>query len=166
MARVIEYNKDTGKWELEETSPAPITGTLEQNVGSQLANMNIMGIPVGEAGLGLAVAGLGDILVRLLARFIPGLGVAGNIRNAVLLGIGAFAVASQPVRNVIGRDGANVGALFLAADALAQVINPRAIVRQFGAGLTAAIPGLNAAATTTTTDGNNSSSGGGNTGSL
>ncbi len=86
----------------------------------KIPRMEVMGLQFGDAAKGLIVAGAGDALGLLVTRFVPG----ALPPVAVKLGIAA-AIQWKPVKDLIGKDAAMVGSLFLVADAIRSLYDIR-----------------------------------------
>ena len=102
-----------------------------------VARWEPMGLPVGSVALGLAMAGVGDVTCNFISGFVP-VGqykVGGlNVGTAGLKGLGAFLIAKYG-GNLLGKEAAVVGCLFLTADAVAELFNIRLSVNNVLGGL-------------------------------
>ncbi len=92
-----------------------------------VARWEPMGLPVGSVAMGLAMAGVGDVAVNFISGFLPvGQYKMGglNVGTAAMKGLGAFLIAKYG-GNLLGKEAATVGCLFLTADAVAELFNIR-----------------------------------------
>ncbi len=136
MATKIELrlNPETGVYDtgtLEASEQAP--GELSQaGVFGGAAAFDFGGVPVGAAIIGGLSAGFFDALIGLFPVVdIPGVEIPTNIRRGILFFIASWASQTEPVRNFLGRDGAQATSLILAADGVREFINLRGIFRGF-----------------------------------
>ncbi len=86
----------------------------------KIPRMEVAGLQFGDAAKGLVVAGVGDALGLLVSRYVPG----GLPPVAVKLGIAA-AIQFKFVKDLLGKDAANIGSLFLVADAIRSLYDVR-----------------------------------------
>ncbi len=100
---------------------------------SNVTDFKLAGLPVGAVAVGLAVGGVGDAVGNTVSTAVPA--VPGW---AVKAGLAWATYTWAP--KFIGKDAANMGALFLTADALMGVIPIRSTVAAFTAGILAKLP--------------------------
>jgi len=98
------------------------------------AKTEIMGVPIGAAGVGLLTVGIWDALRGLLGGILP-----AQIPQWLIPAIGAWVVQTRIIKGWMGADAANAAGLILTADAFqASPFSPRKLVSGLvsGQGLT------------------------------
>ena len=98
------------------------------------AKTEIMGVPIGAAGVGLLTVGIWDALRGLLGGILP-----AQIPQWLIPVIGAWVVQTRIIKGWMGADAANAAGLILTADAFqASPFSPRKFVSGLvsGQGLT------------------------------
>ena len=127
----LRLNPETGNYEATATpSEGDGGGELSQaGVFGGAAEFNFGGVPVGAAIIGGLSAGFFDALISLFPVVdIPGIEIPTNIRRGIILFIASWAAQTEPVRNFLGRSGAEAASLILAADGVQEFINLRGIL--------------------------------------
>ena len=132
----LRLNPETGNYEIANLEAGP--GELSQaGVFGDAAAFNFGGVPVGAAIIGGISAGFFDALIGLFPVVdIPGIDIPTNIRRGIIFFIASWAAQTEPVRNFLGRGGAEATSLILAADGVREFINLRGIFRGFIGGST------------------------------
>ena len=87
------------------------------------AKTEIMGVPIGAAGVGLLTVGVWDAIRGLVGRVLP-----AAIPSWLIPALGAAVVQSKRVKGFMGTDAANAAALILTADAIQSLFNVRGVV--------------------------------------
>lgn len=125
----LRLNPETGNYEATAT-PLEAPGELSQaGVFGGAAAFEFGGVPVGAAIIGGLSAGFFDALISLFPVVdIPGIDIPTNIRRGIILFIASWAAQTEPVRNFLGRQGAEATSLILAADGVQEFINLRGIL--------------------------------------
>lgn len=113
-----------------------------------------MGIPVGAAAQGAIIAGVGDALSGLIARFVPI--TSGQYGYAIVKALEIIGLNWKPVKGFLGSKSVDNGSVIIAYEGLLSLYNIRAKVYGTLAGVVGKIPGggsaVAAAAGTDTTD--------------
>lgn len=154
----LVLNSKTGKYEVASPTPPGLSasGVLGAPADA-LAKFEVMGVPVGQAVLGLAIAGVGDLLIRWVGDKLPlGDKVTPKQRRALLLFAAAWGLQLGPVKKAIGGTAATVGSTLLTADAINNVVDIRGMVASLGAPKTVATRPAGAAAPTSSHQSHNS----------
>ena len=131
----LKLNPETGTYE----GTWPTAEVLDQSGGSLsqvnaggVARFEIGDVPVGAAVVGLAGAGVADVVINLLEPFIPRIGLfTPGQRRGLLLILAAMGTQSRVIKGFLSSPGADAAALLLTVDAVITVFN----ARQFIAGL-------------------------------
>ena len=123
----------TGGYELFTPEAAAPNGTpnglSQAGVFGGAADFNFGGVPVGAAIVGGLTAGFFDAIINLFPTVdIPGVNIPTNVRNAIIFFIASWAAQTEPVRNFLGRSGAEAASLILAADGVQNLVNLRGIL--------------------------------------
>lgn len=103
-----------------------------EGILSKVATYKIAELPVGAVAVGAVVGGVGDALAGVITGFVP------SAPTWALKGGLAF-VAAKYGEKFLGSSGAQVGALFLAYDAVQELFNIRASISNIIGGLTGKI---------------------------
>ena len=83
----------------------------------------VMGVPIGAAGIGLLIVGAWDAIRGLVGGKLP-----GNTPQWLIPAVGAMAVQSKFVKPKIGDAAANAAGLILAVDAIQALFDVRGLV--------------------------------------
>lgn len=136
---VLTLNPKSGNYEVAPTQPGlSASGSLSAPADA-LAKFEVMGVPVGQAVLGLAIAGAADLLIRWVGDKVPlGNTLNPKQRRAALMMAAAMGLQLGPVKKAIGGTGATLGSLMLAAEAINNIVDIRGMVASLGAPKTAA----------------------------
>ena len=127
----LKLNPETGTYE----GTWPTAEVLDQ--GGELSQFNARGItdfevanvPVGSAIVGMAGAGLADVVINLLEPFIPRIGLfTPGQRRGLLLILAAMATQSRAIKGFLSAPGADAAALLLTVDAVITVFNARRFI--------------------------------------
>ena len=87
------------------------------------AKTEIMGVPIGAAGVGLLTVSIWDALRGLVGGVLP-----AAIPAWLVPAIGAMVVQSKMIKGWMGADAANAAGLILTADAIQALFNVRGII--------------------------------------
>ncbi|MEN8615209.1 hypothetical protein ABFB09_08040 [Dehalogenimonas sp. THU2] len=98
-----------------------------------ISDFKVFDLPVGAVGVGAVVGGVGDAVAGAAQGVIP-----QAPAWAVKLGLAYATYKFGP--SVIGRDAANLGAMFLTYDGVQEVVNIRGNVRTFTSGILSKLP--------------------------
>ncbi len=96
---------------------------------TQVADFEVVGLPLGAVGAGAVIGGVGDALAGVVTGFAP------QAPSWVVKG-GLAYVVLQFFPNLVGDKAAKIGALFLTYDAVQELFNIRASVRNIVGGIT------------------------------
>ena len=102
---------------------------MKEGILSQVADFKVAGLQIGAVGAGAVIGGVGDALAGLVSGFAPmapSWAVKGGLAWAVL----------QWFPRIVGTAPAQLGALFLTYDAVQELFNIRASVRNIVRGIT------------------------------
>lgn len=129
----LKLNPETGVYEgaLPETAQVldPNGGELSQFNAGGIARFEIGDVPLGSAVVGMAGAGLADVVINLLEPFIPRIGLfTPGQRRGLLLVLAAMGTQSRFVKNFLSSPGADAAALLLTVDAVITVFNARSFI--------------------------------------
>ena len=126
----LALNPETGIYETSTIEvPEGAGGELEQAGIRDFASASFGGVPIGGAIIGSLAAGALDVLIRLIPiADLPGIAIPTNIRRGITFGIASWAAQTQPVRDFLGAEGARAASLILAADAIQEFVNVRALI--------------------------------------
>ena len=100
---------------------------------NSVADFKVFDLPIGAVGVGAVIGGVGDAVtgtVKASVPAIPGWAVKAGL---------AFATYKYAGK-LVGKDAANIGALFLTYDAVQELVNIRGTVQAFTAGILAKLP--------------------------
>lgn len=100
---------------------------------NNIADFKVFDLPVGAVATGAAIGGVGDAVTTVATTAVPAVP-----KWAVKAGL-AFATYKYAGK-LIGRDAANLGAMFLTYDAVQELVNIRATVSGFTSGILAKLP--------------------------
>lgn len=143
----LKLNPATGVWEANLGPGAKPEETSLSRSGfaegiNNFARTEFLGIPIGKALVGGVIAGVGDILIHFLEPIVGDLTakVGGQMltagqRRALMMGIAAWAMQTNTVKNFVGGPAAEAGSFILAYEGLQNVFNARETVRNFAHGL-------------------------------
>ena len=98
-------------------------GKSSAGVMGGFAKAEIMGVPIGAAGVGLLTVSVWDALRGLLSGVLP-----AAIPTWLVPAIGAAVVQSRPIKGFMGSDAVNAAGLILTADAIQALFNVRGII--------------------------------------
>lgn len=102
----------------------PLSGVLDS-----IPSMKVFGLNVGDAVKGMAVAGIGDVAVRILVSKLPAnIGGGVNTNSAIAKGVVAALLQSGQAKKFLGANAANWGSFLLTVDALNDLVQVRASV--------------------------------------
>ena len=87
------------------------------------AKTEIMGVPIGAAGVGLLTVSVWDAIRGLVSGSLP-----AAIPAWLIPAIGAAVVQSKMIKGFIGADASNAAGLILTADAIQSLFNVRGLV--------------------------------------
>ena len=87
------------------------------------AETEVMGVPIGAAGIGLLIVSVWDAIRGLVGGKLP-----ANTPQWLIPAVGAMAVQSKFVKPRIGDAAANAAGLILTADAIQALFNVRGLV--------------------------------------
>ena len=87
------------------------------------AKTEIMGVPIGAAGVGLLTVSIWDALRGLVGGVLP-----AAIPAWLVPAIGAMVVQSKMIKGWMGADAANAAGLILTVDAIQALFNVRGII--------------------------------------
>ena len=90
---------------------------------SGFAKTEIMGVPIGAAGVGLLTVSVWDAIRGLVGGALP-----AKIPSWLVPAIGAMVVQSKMIKGFMGADAANAAGLILTADAIQSLFNVRGVV--------------------------------------
>lgn len=126
----LRLNPETGTYETGTLETSEPDGQLSQaGVFAGASDFSFGGVPVGAAIIGGLSAGFFDAIIRLFPTVdVPGIDIPTNVRRGILFLIASWAAQTDPVRNFLGRGGAEATSLILAADAVQEFINLRGIL--------------------------------------
>ena len=111
---------------VEIVQPAEDELHLEKSQAGALsgfAKTEIMGVPIGAAGIGLLTVSVWDALRGLVGGVLP-----AAIPAWLIPVIGAMVVQSKAIKGFMGADAANAAGLILTADAIQALFNVKGIV--------------------------------------
>ena len=94
------------------------------------AKTEIMGVPIGAAGVGLLTVGIWDALRGLVGGVLP-----AAIPAWLVPAIGAMAVQSRMIKGWMGSNAANAAGLILTVDAIQTLFDVRGIVSKLVSGI-------------------------------
>jgi len=94
------------------------------------AKTEIMGVPIGAAGVGLLTVSLWDALRGLVGGALP-----AQIPQWLIPAFGAMVVQSKMIKGWMGADAANAAGLILTVDAIQALFNVRVIVSRLVGGM-------------------------------
>lgn len=133
---VVEF-KD-GKWVVEPAEAGQLAtagqlqaGGLAQGIG----DFQIAGVELGEAVVGLLIAGVVDIGISFVIPFLPTVGgIPSNvIRGLILFGFAALFQMPQ-IKGPLGASAANAVSFILAVDSVTAFFDIRGLIGGFVAG--------------------------------
>jgi len=87
------------------------------------AKTEIMGVPIGAAGVGLLTVSVWDAIRGLVGGMLP-----AAIPGWLVPAIGAMVVQSRMIKGWMGSDASNAAGLILTADAIQALFNVRGVV--------------------------------------
>ena len=88
-----------------------------------IAKTEIMGVPIGAAGVGLLTVSIWDAIRGLIGGALP-----AQIPQWLVPAIGAYVVQTRPIKGIMGADAANAAGLILTADAIQALFNVRGVI--------------------------------------
>lgn len=126
----LKLNPETGNYDAGTVQASDQDGELSQaGVFGGAASFSFGGIPLGAAIIGGLTAGAFDAIIRLIPTVdVPGVNIPTNVRLGILFFIASWAVQTEPVRNFLGREGAEATSLILAADGVQEFVNLRGLL--------------------------------------
>ena len=122
-----ELTIDNGMYAIVGREEKPATDLhMEKSatgVLSGFAKTEIMGVPIGAAGVGLLTVSVWDAIRGLVSGSLP-----AAIPAWLIPAIGAAVVQSKMIKGFMGADAANAAGLILTADAIQALFNVRGVV--------------------------------------
>lgn len=109
---------------------------------NSIADFKVFDLPVGAVGVGAVIGGVGDAVTGTAQGVVPQV-------PAWALKAGLAFATYKYAGKYVGKDAANIGAMFLTYDAAQELINVRGSVRNFTAGILAKLPLPSFGSTTT-----------------
>ena len=127
----ITIDKDGKILQVEETPENEMhLEAARVGVLGGFAKTEIMGVPIGAAGVGLLTVSLWDALKGLVGGALP-----AQIPQWLISAFGAMVVQSRMVKGWMGADAANAAGLILTAEAIQALFNVRDIVSRLVGGM-------------------------------
>ena len=124
---IYVFNQDELKGLAKElVNPAETEMHLEAartGVLGGFAKTEIMGVPIGAAGVGLLTVSVWDAIRGLVGGALP-----AAIPGWLVPAIGAMVVQSKAIKGFMGADAANAAGLILTVDAIQALFNVRGLV--------------------------------------
>ena len=112
---ILQVEEESGTEMHLEKSSAGLMGGF--------AKAEIMGVPIGAAGVGLLTVSAWDALRGLVGGALP-----AAIPQWLIPAIGAVVVQSKMIKGFMGPDAANAAGIILTADAIQALFNVRGLV--------------------------------------
>ena len=127
----ITIDKDGKILQVEETAENEMhLEAARVGVLGGFAKTEIMGVPIGAAGVGLLTVSLWDALRGLVGGALP-----AQIPQWLIPAFGAMVVQGKMVKGWMGADAANAAGLILTVDAIQALFNVRVIVSRLVGGM-------------------------------
>lgn len=126
----LRLNPETGIYDTGTLEASEESGELSQaGVFGGAASFSFGGVPLGAAIVGGLTAGVFDAIIRLFPTVdVPGINIPTNVRLGILFLIASWVAQTEPVRDFLGREGAEATSLILAADGVQEFVNLRGIL--------------------------------------